>query len=498
MSSAASRRARRALLAAAIPAALAATALPASADAATARVGGVGPLQIPQVQYTAAPGESNNVRVEFTGLHILIDDTAPITAGNGCVIDENGNAVCVPGRFQDEYSLGDGRDTMRYLAPHAARIDMGAQDDTYFGGLRQDHVSKPVQPADVIGGAGADLLTYRSAQRGVTVTLDGQSNDGDRSAENARPDWEHIEGSGFDDSLTGSNEAAKVEQYTGGLGDDTLVGLDGTDIFNEGSAPSGADSFNGSGGQDRVNYGARTGGLTINMADLLSNDGAPGERDDVDPNVNDIVGGAGVDRITGSSGPNVITGGGSGDTINGLGGVDRLVGDGGVDTLLGGAGNDTLDAADNIADVLRCEGDFDTLNRDLRDVDATGCEVVNSVGVLKLAPAAISAEAGKVAKVRMTWSHPRSWKQLRKVELRIEDAGKIVVRPAGERITDKGDVDVLRSSRLVRKGKKVTANLALRLDRRLAGETLDLEVEATDVNGRRQLQRGAGTIAVAG
>jgi hypothetical protein len=69
MSIAISRRARRALLAAAVPAALAATALPASADAATARLVGVGPTAVPQLQYTAAAGESNDVRVVFTGTH---------------------------------------------------------------------------------------------------------------------------------------------------------------------------------------------------------------------------------------------------------------------------------------------------------------------------------------------------------------------------------------------------------------------------------------------
>ena len=76
------RRARRALLAAAVPAALAATALPAGADAATVRVTGG------QLQYTAAAGETNDTRVAFTGTHIHIRDNVPITVGDGCVIDD--------------------------------------------------------------------------------------------------------------------------------------------------------------------------------------------------------------------------------------------------------------------------------------------------------------------------------------------------------------------------------------------------------------------------
>src|ERR687898_3021477 len=85
------RRARHALLAAAVPAALAATALPASADAATVKVTGG------QLQYTAAAGENNDTRVAFTGTHIHIRDSVPITVGDGCVIDASGAAICVPG-----------------------------------------------------------------------------------------------------------------------------------------------------------------------------------------------------------------------------------------------------------------------------------------------------------------------------------------------------------------------------------------------------------------
>ena len=55
-----------------------------------------------------------------------------------------------------------------------------------------------------------------------------------------------------------------------------------------------------------------------------------------------------------------------------------------------------------------------------------------------------------------------------------------------------------RASRITHKGKTVTARLSIRLAKRLAGQTLALEVEATDTRGRRQLERGAGTIRVAG
>ena len=504
MSIAISRRARRALLAAAVPAALAATALPAAADAATVVVTGG------QLKYTAAAGENNDTRVAFTGTHIHIRDSAPITAGDGCVIDRTNAAICLAGSAQARYSLGNGSDVMRYQAPHSAQVDMGADDDTYFGALRQDSIGVNglvVQNADVLGGAGNDLITYRLGGSGVRVSLDGQFNDGNRGKENVRADFEHIEGSRGNDVLTGSDDPNKIEHYTPLDGNDTVNGLNGTDVFNEGSAPSGADRYAGQAGIDRIDYSLRTAGVRVDMASLAANSGAPGEGDFIDPNTNDALGTPLADTMIGGSGANMFAGGGGGDTLEGRGGpdtlfggagVDRLVGGTEADELFGGSENDTLDAGDNLADTrMDCEsGTDDELIADLNDRNATGCETVTQVGILKLAPTAITAEAGKVAKLRMSWSHPKSWKQLRKVELRIEDAGKVVVRPRAERIDDNGSVKVMRASRLVSKGKKVTAHLALKLDKSLAGETLSVDVEATDVNGKRQLQQDAGTIRV--
>ena len=499
MSHAISRRARRALLAAAVPAALAATALPASADAATVRVASG------QLQYTAAAGESNDTRVAFTGTHIHIRDSAPITVGDGCVIDDTGAALCVPGSAQARYSLGNGFDVMRYLAPHAARVDMGADDDTYFGGGRDDSIGTNglvVQDADVIGGTGNDLVTYRNSST-VTVTLDGQFNDGNRGKENIRPDFEHIEGSNGNDTITGSNDPNKFEQYTGRAGNDTINGLDGKDMFNEGSAPSGADTYAGQAGIDLVNYSARTTGVTVDMANLQRNSGAPGEGDFIDPNTNDALGTPFADTLIGGSGANVLIAGGGDDTLRGNRGDDTLRGDLGADSLFGGADNDTLDTADNVADkIMDCEsGLSDTLNRDLRDVNATGCEIVNSVGILKLAPIAISAEAGKVAKVKLSWTHPKSWKQLRSVTLRLREGsdvvGQVAIRTASGKLEGNGGVQLVRKqSKLVRKDKKVSAQLALRISRKLADSTLDADVVATDVKGAKQVSRAAGTVQV--
>jgi RTX calcium-binding nonapeptide repeat (4 copies) len=495
MSIAIPRRARRALLAGA----LAAVVLPATADAASVRVTGG------QLQYTGAAGEHNDTRVAFTGTHIHIRDNSPITVGDGCVLDDTDAALCVPGSVQARYNLGNGFDIMRYMAPHAARVDMGADNDAYFGGLRQDAFGTNgvlLQEADVIGGTGNDMVTYRNSSSAVRVSLDNQFNDGNRGKENVRPDFEHIEGGKGNDTLVGSDDPNKTEQYTGREGDDLMQGLGGTDIFSEGAAPSGADNIQGQAGIDRVDYSLRKAPVTVDMASLQRNSGAAGEADFIDPNTNDAWGSSEADTMIGGSGANVFTGFGGDDTLRGNAGADTLVGGADVDSLFGGTDNDVLDSSDIVADkIMDCGvGVSDTLHRDLRDIEAFNCEIVSSVGILKLAPAVISAEAGGIAKVRMSWTHPKGWKQLRSVKLRLREGndvvGQVAIRTASGKLQAKGGVKLARGTKLVRKGKKVSAQLAVRVSRELADSTLALDVVATDVKGARQVSRAAGSIQV--
>jgi hypothetical protein len=107
-----------------------------------------------------------------------------------------------------------------------------------------------------------------------------------------------------------------------------------------------------------------------------------------------------------------------------------------------------------------------------------------------------------MARIELSWRHPTAWKQLRKIELRLTQngapVGEITIRPRGERIAAGGAVRLDRAaSRLRSKGKAVRARLAIRLADGLGGETLKVEVEATDMRGARQLVR-AGAVRVAG
>jgi RTX calcium-binding nonapeptide repeat (4 copies) len=489
-------------------AAVLAVALPGAANAATLEVFDSRTGVPNTFKYRAAPGETNNVRVSETADgSMIVSDSAPIRISgdstlDGCRLEATGDAVCAPNVAPFELDLGDGNDVIRYLAsePVLSGIDGGAGNDTISAGVRRNASGV----LDISGGAGtADKVTYASATFPATVSLDGQGNDGVRGdANNVKADIEIVEGTAGADAITGS-DADERERFIGGPGSDTITGLGGSDVFHEGSAPNGADSYNGGAGIDLVDYSQRTRPVSVSL-DLARNDGEAGEGDLVEPNVNDVFGGSAGDVISGTSGPNALIGNGGIDTLTGLGDDDRLNGGTGVDHLFGGADNDVIESVDNGPDEIRCgDGLEDTLNRDLQDVDASDCEIVNSVGTLALTPKALAAEAGETAKLRLSWTHPQSWRKLRKVTLRLrlreQVVGRIAIRPRSERISGRGVVEVVRKhSRLTRKGKTVTARLALRLDKSLAGKTLTAEVEATDTRGRRQLERDAATVRVAG
>ncbi len=135
-----------------------------------------------------------------------------------------------------------------------------------------------------------------------------------------------------------------------------IAGLAGNDRISR--RRDGDDSLNGGPGSDDM-AGARattpspirtTRRVTVTIDDL-ANDGAPGELDNVQTDIEDVYGSPGPDRLEGSAGPNTIDAGG---------GDDVLVGGGGEDSFYGGEGNDRIEARDGIADVIDCGPGTDT------------------------------------------------------------------------------------------------------------------------------------------
>jgi hypothetical protein len=478
-----------------------AVALPGAAQAATITVHDTSSSPPHAFSYAAAPGEANNLRyAEAADGSTIIADTAPLrivgeSSLQGCRFDGSSTIVCAPNVRPAGIDTGDGNDTVRYLASEpmgtiarGGGIDLGAGNDTLFAGIRRN--ADGVQ--DINGGAGtADKVTYASASFPATVTLNDRIADGVSTDKQLLNGFEVLEGSAFGDTLTGSNSDQR-ERFIGGLGNDKLAGLDGPDVFHEGAAASGSDTIAGGGGLDLVDYSQRSKRVEVHMEDLTRNDGEIGELDFIDPNTNDAFGGSAGDVLVGGTGANVFIGNGGGDALDGNGGDDELVGGAGSDFLAGGTENDLINANDNEADTIRCEGGADdTLIADLRDGDATGCETVQLVGKLALA-----ANGGNV---RLSWTHPVSWKQLRHVTVRIKDgrkvAGRIVIKPRAEKIAASGQVEIARS-KLTHKGGKVTARLKLRYAAALAGKRLKADVVAADIHGAKQVERNAATLHV--
>jgi Ca2+-binding RTX toxin-like protein len=126
----------------------------------------------------------------------------------------------------------------------------------------------------------------------------------------------------------------------GGGGSDKMLGGDGNDLLD---GRGGADIFNGGSGADTADYSHRTAAVAVTADGVAGDDGQAGEGDNVNADVETILGGAGNDTLSGGSAfiDNVLYGNGGNDRLNGGFGDDVLYGGAGNDTLCGDAGNDT-------------------------------------------------------------------------------------------------------------------------------------------------------------
>jgi hypothetical protein len=226
------------------------------------------------------------------------------------------------------------------------------------------------------------------------------------------------------------------------------------------------------------------------------------------PGAVSVQGGGGADFLTGRGAPGQLAPSSVQVFLHGEGDADTLVDSTSInqDSLDGGSGDDTLYAFDGNRDFVNGDVGFDTATIDFEDVHGSDTERtkidLSQIGRLRLAPASVNARAGKPAQLKLSWTHPKAWRQLSKVELRVyrnnELVGKVLARPKSGRLTDSGATKLVAGgSTLAHHDKTVTAKLALRLRKSLAGQNLRLEVQATDRKGRTQTEPDAGTIHVA-
>ena len=188
--------------------------------------------------------------------------------------------------------------------------------------------------------------------------------------------------------------------------------------------------------------------------------------------------------------------------LNGGPGSDQLIGGFNQDDLNGGSEDDVFHAIDGTDDVIFGGPGFDTANADKIDrfTDKVELRHIAPIGRLKLAPRVLKAEAGMISRLKVAWMHPQSWRELRKLEVRLYDGkqavGMINARPAAGRVSGTGVVELMDGSKVGHHGKWVTAKLAMDVPKSLAGRDLRVDVKATDIHGHGQLERAAGTIRV--
>jgi hypothetical protein len=501
------RRTRRAVLAAA----LAVVALPAAA-AQAADVTAVG-TEIVVEDNTGRVGVQDNrlIAEALPGGELRLVDQVPLVSKTDTCVNQTPVEVrCVRPSVSPisklVYRAGGGNDQLRVAGSLPIDYKGGTGDDLYVGA----RTAAPTR-VDFEGGIdNGDLALYANAQTGgVHVSKDDVANDGRPGAgdrDNIRKDVDVVTGTRFDDRFGGMIGLAGIEEFRPLGGDDVVFGADALlTTVDMGSAKDGADKVV-AGRFTEVSYTNRTNPIRAGVDLGGADDGEAGEGDEL-VGVDAVVGGDGddtlfaADRIGGID----FDGGSGDDRITGTNQADRLTGGLDRDILGGKGGDDELIADDGDVDHVFCgDGLRDIARTDTAELTISGCETRTSVGTLRLTPTQLQATAGETAQLRLSWRHPQGWRKLRAIELRLlsqadAELGEVTIRPRAERISDRGAVEVMRKrTRLTRKGKTVTARLAVRLDKSLAGQSLTAEVQATDTRGRRQLQRDAATVRVAG
>jgi Ca2+-binding RTX toxin-like protein len=153
-----------------------------------------------------------------------------------------------------------------------------------------------------------------------------------------------IAGGAGDDLVLGT---AGNDIISGGPGNDVINGRGGDDFI---GGNEGADRMSGGPGiQDVVSYAERT--VPV-RADLEggADDGVAGEGDQIDPDVENLIGGQANDTLIGNASVNRLDGIRGNDQLWGRAASDELVGNRGNDFLRGEDGNDKLDGDGNAPD----------------------------------------------------------------------------------------------------------------------------------------------------
>lgn len=185
-------------------------------------------------------------------------------------------------------------------------IQMGSGNDRAYGGSGSERFNLGSGDDFVDGGGGYDTVVFDSnAGTGVYVNM---ANPADANNTQGKDTYVSIE------ALIGTNSA------------DTFIGNADANTFTGGS---GNDILNGGLGSDTVVYKSEA---QVNLATGVATTAA--EDADTLFNIENVVGGDGVDSFIGNSFANTLWGNGGNDILNGGAGNDVLYGGSGLDTFV--------------------------------------------------------------------------------------------------------------------------------------------------------------------
>ncbi|MCC6222085.1 MAG: hypothetical protein IT201_01170, partial [Thermoleophilia bacterium] len=243
-----------------------------------------------------------------------------------------------------------GADDSDWLVP-------GAGDDTVDGGDNETpRCSADTQGGAYVGNEEGDTVSFEDSPAAITADLDpGEAHPGRATGDgtDVLQNVENLNGSDFNDTLSGNNDANLL---WGGEGDDTLAGDYGEDCVwgeggndtlneNEGvSVAEGGDGWNnqndrlsgGAGADDVVDYSGRSTRVVVNLGVIdWENDGADPNADSVSEEGDDVF--FDTENAKTGSGNDMISADFSNNQSD-----NEFWGNGGNDQMDGGAGNDTF------------------------------------------------------------------------------------------------------------------------------------------------------------
>jgi Ca2+-binding RTX toxin-like protein len=282
-----------------------------------------------------SPGSSSD------NIHSDVENLVGGSAGDTLAGSAQGNAL--DGGGGDDNLTGNAGDDSLTGAPGNDTESGGDGNDTADGGDGNDSVAGDSGDDTLRGAAGADALNG------------GDGNDSESGGDGN----DSIGGGDGADSMNGD---AGDDSLDAGAGADTMAGDAGDDSLDGGAGP---DVFGGGDGVDTGNYQSRANGVAVTL-DGTAGDGEPGEGDNVQTDVENLLGGSGADTFIGSA---------AGNTLDGGAGEDYSDGGAGSDSLVGGDSGDVLRTrGSGEADTVSCGPGPDFVVAKPADTIAPDCD----------------------------------------------------------------------------------------------------------------------------